>query len=427
LKINSIVIKNFKSIEDKKISFKKFTIFIGPNSSGKSSILQSLLILKRTLGKKPYSAQLITKTDTIELGEFKDIVTFHDLERKITFRINVDKQLSEGITENTPITANFWYEVTTDNFGQYAARFGGIFDNYEVNFNSERNIDTTAYCRDNANPESSLPLEHPSIEGYNIRMRCTTQNTEQANRFNRLFSDGTFTQEMMNDFHYVPFYRIATKYAELIARSQTDFLESNSDHLIQFLINNLSGDLNLQDKVSKLMQDLTGKSIRTSTYDLMNNDSGVMMNYVKNGFTNAITNEGTGPNQALLLLSVLVGTRDGSVIAIDEPEIHLHPSAQTKLANIIIDLGNKNSKQIMFTTHSEHMLFPFLASIASKQKGTLSKNDVGIYYVSIDEKTNTTSVEELEINEFGQIRGGLKGFWDSDLQSFIDVYGESDG
>ena len=54
----------------------------------------------------------------------------------------------------------------------------------------------------------------------------------------------------------------------------------------------------------------------------------------------------------------------------------------------MIDLGKTQDKQIIFATHSEHMLYPFLASIASKQENSLKPSDVAIYYVSIDEKTN---------------------------------------
>ena len=91
----------------------------------------------------------------------------------------------------------------------------------------------------------------------------------------------------------------------------------------------------------------------------------------------------------------------------------------------MIELGKTQDKQIIFATHSEHMLYPFLASIASKQENSLKPSDVAIYYVSIDEKTNLSTIEYLEIDNNGQIRGGLKDFWEDDFQVFSESVSES--
>jgi len=47
--LSSFAVRNFKSIEDSgKLQLKPLTIFVGPNSSGKSSILESLAVLAQT-------------------------------------------------------------------------------------------------------------------------------------------------------------------------------------------------------------------------------------------------------------------------------------------------------------------------------------------------------------------------------------------
>jgi len=421
LKINKFTIQNFKSIQERTIPLKKFTIFIGPNSSGKSSFLQSILILKRTLSKKPHPFQFVTKTDSLELGEFKDIVTHHNLSREITFRINEEIDCVHGIGSKTPVLANVWYELSSSNQGFEQVRFGGNIDDYEINFKSRNNEETTAYCRSKSHLDPEIVIEDARREGVHPRMHSRTKDTtatealENVDRFNKLFINGEFTEKLLQDFHYIPFSRVATNFAEITSRYDADVLSAEQRNLIQFLINNLIGDPDLTDKVNELMHKLTGKKIRTRTHDFPDS-KGVALEFIKEGISNAITNEGTGPNQAILLLTILVGTRKKSVIAIDEPEIHLHPAAQTKLAKIMIDLGLDEDKQILFTTHSEHMIFPFLSSIASKKDKSLSLNDLAIYYTTIDERTHTTNFEELKINESGQIEGGLKGFYDADLE-----------
>ncbi len=109
-----------------------------------------------------------------------------------------------------------------------------------------------------------------------------------------------------------------------------------------------------------------------------------------------------------------------SIIGIEEPELHLHPKAQSKLSKIIMRMAHSHKKQIIFTTHSEHMLYPFLASIASSEKDSLKIEDLAIYSVNQNDDANYSIVEPLPINEHGQIKGGLKGFWESDLEVFED-------
>jgi AAA15 family ATPase/GTPase len=70
-------ISNFKSIRamEKPLQFAPLTIFCGANSSGKSSVLQSILLLKQSLqkGKKGQSPRIILNGQLVELGRFSDI------------------------------------------------------------------------------------------------------------------------------------------------------------------------------------------------------------------------------------------------------------------------------------------------------------------------------------------------------------------
>jgi len=149
----------------------------------------------------------------------------------------------------------------------------------------------------------------------------------------------------------------------------------------------------------------------------------LFVDFVKKGFSNAIVNEGTGPNQVILLLSIILGVPNGSIIAIDEPEIHLHPNAQSKLAKIIMRISREENKQIIFSTHSEHMLYPFLAAVSDKK---IKPNEVSICYFDQNEN-GSPRVERLEINEHGQLKGGLKGFWDADIEAFSEFLRDNNG
>lgn len=87
--LKSIRLKNFKSIADSGIiEFAPITIFVGPNNSGKSSIFQFLLALKKTLESRenvPISTR--REIDYHDLGDFKDFVYLNDTSKSIDFEL----------------------------------------------------------------------------------------------------------------------------------------------------------------------------------------------------------------------------------------------------------------------------------------------------------------------------------------------------
>ena len=65
---------NFKSIQNEtQLDFAPLTIFAGTNSSGKSTLLQSILLISQTLLDKDPTSQVVLNGEFIELGEFSDI------------------------------------------------------------------------------------------------------------------------------------------------------------------------------------------------------------------------------------------------------------------------------------------------------------------------------------------------------------------
>jgi predicted ATPase len=127
----------------------------------------------------------------------------------------------------------------------------------------------------------------------------------------------------------------------------------------------------------------------------------------------SVVNEGYGTNQIIQLITTLVIVPVNSVILIEEPEIHLHPKAQIDLVENIIDISLKENKQIIMTTHSENILFRILSLIKEKR---ISIDDVSIIHFNYE--NNVTKTEQLEINEFGQVKGGLRSFFDVQIDQF---------
>ena len=93
--ITEITIENFKSFgSPQTIPLKPITLLYGPNSSGKSSIIQFLLMLKQTL-ESSNNEPLLTKGNLVELGDFNNIIHKHNNHNNLGIRFQLKLMTGE--------------------------------------------------------------------------------------------------------------------------------------------------------------------------------------------------------------------------------------------------------------------------------------------------------------------------------------------
>jgi len=90
---------------------------------------------------------------------------------------------------------------------------------------------------------------------------------------------------------------------------------------------------------------------------------------------------------------------EGSVILCEDPEAHLHPMAQSGLADLFVEVAKKRKLQVLIETHSEH-LFRRLQVLMAGAK--VSEHDCALYYVERDDPS--AKLIELQADEFGRIQ-----------------------
>ena len=129
-------------------------------------------------------------------------------------------------------------------------------------------------------------------------------------------------------------------------------------------------------------------------------------------------NMGSGFNQVAWMAVVLenrllaLETRPGTsaIVGVEEPELHLHPAAQSQMAELLRIYATAGV-QILATTHSEHLLKALLRLVL---KGEFDQSRIAVLYVE-DGK-----VEPLPVDDWGRVRGGLKGFFDTNEQELTE-------
>jgi energy-coupling factor transporter ATP-binding protein EcfA2 len=130
-----------------------------------------------------------------------------------------------------------------------------------------------------------------------------------------------------------------------------------------------------------------------------------------------LTAVGVGVSQALPVILLCLIARRGSVVLLEQPELHLHPAMQLKLADFLLACA-KTGRQIVLETHSEHLVNRLRLRV-SEDDSNRTSNEVGLLFADQDELGRTT-YKPSQINPLG----GLSEDWP---KGFLDVGSDEAG
>ncbi|MGE4506023.1 MAG: DUF3696 domain-containing protein, partial [Desulfovibrionaceae bacterium] len=119
-----------------------------------------------------------------------------------------------------------------------------------------------------------------------------------------------------------------------------------------------------------------------------------------------------GVSQVLPILVLLYYVPKGSIVLIEQPEIHLHPAVQSGLADVIINASKTRNVQVILESHSEHLLRRFQRRVAEK---TLDNTELSLFFC--ESSHGASHLSKLQIDLFGNISNWPDGF-------FGDSFGE---
>ena len=161
------------------------------------------------------------------------------------------------------------------------------------------------------------------------------------------------------------------------------------------------------EQISPMLKRVTGTGLRA---DIVPPQSVEIKSLTATGGVNIVA-EGFGFNALIQLLYQLATAERGATIMIEEPEIHLHPKAQAELAEVLAEVALDEDKQVIMTTHSEHITGRLLTLVA---EGKLTPDDVAIYAFEKDEEGVCTA-KNLGISDDGRIEGSIGDFFEVNL------------
>ncbi len=408
--ITKIAVKGFKSIaEECEIEIRPLTILAGTNSSGKSSIMQPLLMLKQTL-EAPYdpgpllidgpnvrftsTTQLISRIHnqkTLDSFQVKIETCESDYAnsmllvfKKATEVIEIEKMIckketqsdSDSLTEHLTLSPNLTKAELNTIINQH--KIPKEFDRLSRSrcFLVFGNKKGNGYYTIIPTIEASLfnTIHLPGLRGNPERMyRLTSTGIKYPGRFEH------YTASVIHNWQ-------ATK---------NECFNSLVEALIENRITNRIytrkiGDMGIEVQVSRLMPDEVDET------DMVN-----------------IADVGLGVSQILPVIVALIAAKPGQLVYLEQPELHLHPNAQVALAQVLADAA-KRGVRVVAETHS-YLLLLGVQTLVAEEK--LSPDLVKLHWFSRN-KEGITEVDSVDIDEAGRY-----GDWSVDFDK-VDMRAE---
>lgn len=200
-------------------------------------------------------------------------------------------------------------------------------------------------------------------------------------------------------------------------------LELHKDTIVEYLSPN---DLDQEDytvKEVRLIQavldwlNYMGISSEVKTVDRGKLGHELQVKLNEEGKFNDLTNVGVGVSQVLPILVLSLLSEKNSTIIFEQPELHLHPKVQTRLADFFVTMVHLK-KQCILETHSEYLINRLRYKAVSSEKDKIQEN-VMIYFV--EQENGKSKYKPIQINEFGVIEDWPKGFFDEHERTATEI------
>jgi predicted ATPase len=374
--ISRFKVNNFKSLKDIDLSLSNLNILTGMNSMGKSSVIQSLYLIRNSFLNNRFFEYLRINKNDMPLGKTNDILYQYSTEDIINFSIDFKDDVL------LPLYLEYEFQLDKDYLKL-------------KNLDEVKTLFNNAGFEHNAIFNNKFQYLNSSLIGPTI---FHNRDDYTVNELQNIGMYGEFT------VHYLSIYGNRKKVDEQLRHpsSKSELLKSNLE--------------------SWLAEISPGVRLNIAT---MPGDAGLILNYqfetgreLSNSFSP--NNVGFGTNYVIPIITALLTAEEGKLIIIESPEVYLHPKGQSKIGELAA-LAASTGAQIIIETHSDHVINGI--RVATK-KGKISPENIKFYYFdrNYGNNENYSFVNEMIIDSDGRLDFWPDGFmdeWDKNLMELL--------
>ena len=439
--ITELRAQNFKSWQDTgALQFAPLTGLFGANSSGKTSILQVLLMLMQTVESPDRNRVLHFGDDRsfVDFGTFHDLLHTHntDLTLQLDISWKLTKPLSFGRTSLFPININdltfhteiheendrplvehFHYTTDRDAFGMRR-----VIKNKKSRKNQYELIQGDFQAIRNPGRPWNLP---PPVKCYGFPDEVSGyyQNlgflSDFVLAFENLFSEITYLGPLRE--YPRRSYIWSGERPQDVGLSGEEaipaLLAARAEGLTSpRLVNVKRSHKPIEHRILEWLQKMELiDSFSLEPIAENRKDYEFRVKKSPNSSEVLITDVGFGVSQLLPVLVLCYYAPENSTIILEQPEIHLHPKVQSDLADVLIDVVKNRNVQIILESHSEHLLLRLMRRIAEED---ISADQTSLYFCQIND--GTSEIERLKVDEYGNISNWPQDFFGDSTGELVE-------
>ena len=406
--ITKIIVSGFKSlVEERAIDIHPLTILAGANSSGKSSIMQPLLMLKQTLEASYDPGPLLIDGPNIQFTEAEQFLSKLIGEKRterfqirietcksdfpwlvtITFKKGPSRiEIVEMTRESNDPSPNPITKPLTLSLGMPPEQIKGLVDQRSI----PKGLDTVRRSRCFLRFESQggnmsfdvIPNLDSDIfniihlPGLRRDPERIYKRTSTGSRYPGTFEN--YVASIIYGWQNTKDSRLQTLVRALRRLGLTGQVRTEK-----------IGDVGIEIKVG------LHPRRRTSSMDMVN-----------------IADVGLGVSQVLPVLVALIVAEPGRLVYLEQPELHLHPRAQVELAHMLAAAA-KRGVRVVAETHSSLLLLAIQTLVA---EGNLSPELVKLHWF-IRGEDGATKIDTADLDEMGAYGDWPEDFDDVDLKA----------
>jgi len=422
--ISKIHLKNFKALRDTgEREIKPLTFLVGPNSSGKTSLIQAILALRQTVRSQDPHTPLILDDDYINLGSYRDAVFGHDEKNEICICFEAGEMKWELVFSvyRSGNNQGAIYLKSLDFDGEnipMPQKEKGKIAKKSINFSIRKKRGRGGHFITIGDEKDfgEQPIE--LLKFYGILFKKYKNPRKQFECLwahpTLLFANmvaGSLVEDIFKNIRHIGPSRNEPERTYTATGASPSEVGQWGEGSVNILL--LEKDIrekvrewlkNFEISLDFDLEELMGKSGGSNIYKMMLNDPNTKTEV-------SLADVGFGASQILPIIVEGFNAPKNALLMIEQPEIHLHPRAQGTMGDLLVDIANFNEKKLIVETHCDLLIRRVCKNILQKK---IDHTDVIIYYFEPTE--SGTEIKTITINKNGQFENFPDGFFEESFE-----------